>query len=97
MVRPEQISLVQVESGTPADEVAPDAALGDVEEVDFGGAVCTVTLRLLGVPAIADGGAGKASDPAKLVLHRSYVASPAIGALVRIKVVGEAHVFTCPA
>jgi iron(III) transport system ATP-binding protein len=80
MLRPEQISLAQV----PASDVASHP-LGKVVEVDFGGSVCTVTVHLL------DGDNAGGGMP--LVVRTSYIDAPPVGALVRITVMGEAHVF----
>ncbi len=71
MLRPEQISLSPVAVG--------HSAAGSVTEVDFGGAVCTVTVNL--------------PCGTVLVLRRSYVEAPSVGAPVWITVAGEAHVF----
>jgi iron(III) transport system ATP-binding protein len=76
MLRPEQVSMRPLAPGEAS------AAAGRIVEVDFGGALCTVTLRL---PEAA--GAGL------LTLRGSAIETPDIGAMVRIAVAGEAHVF----
>jgi len=73
MLRPEQLSLV------PA---VPGEAVGaEVAGVDFGGAVCVVTLRLGG---------------ATLALRQPGLGLPAIGTHVRVAVTGSAHVLAEP-
>lgn len=98
MLRPEQVALTQVAAETATDEVGPDAAIGEVMEVDFAGAVCTVKVRLMNEAPIAGNGLNqRAQASAPLLLRRSYLEAPSIGAIVRIAIVGEAHVFAEPA
>jgi len=73
MLRPEQIR-VAVEDVTPLNG-------GRVVDVQFGGAVCTISLAL----------ADAALPP--ITLKTSSVALPAAGNLVRLDVTGKAHVF----
>ena len=85
MLRPEQIVLEQAPGGTTQS----DGPLGEVTEVDFGGPICTVAVRLLN-----GGGQGqRAGDHAPILFQRSSIGLPPIGAIVRIKVIGTAHVF----
>ena len=77
MLRPEQLRL------TPA--VGSDAAsicAGKVADVEFGGAVCTITLAL-----------SKGDSGAPLVIKSSSVGLPEIGSVVAVSVIGRAHVF----
>jgi iron(III) transport system ATP-binding protein len=78
MLRPEQVSLTRV----PAHGPAPGSdTSGEVVDVEFGGAVCTLSVRLLDhVDTV-------------LQLRRSSNDLPAVGEIVRIAVVGAAHVF----
>jgi iron(III) transport system ATP-binding protein len=74
MLRPEQLVILPDPQG--------DGPRAEVVEVDFGGAVCTLTLQL------------KRSDPGpetKLLLRSSCLEAPAAGAIVRIEVKGAAH------
>jgi iron(III) transport system ATP-binding protein len=91
MLRPEQISLEQV-----ADQAAAhaDGVLGEVTEVDFGGSVCTVAVRLLNLngTSLSHGANGRTS----LLFQKPSSGLLAIGAVVRIRVVGAAHVFDRP-
>ncbi|MBN9054202.1 MAG: ABC transporter ATP-binding protein [Rhizobiales bacterium] len=73
MLRPEQIR-VAVEDVTPLNG-------GRVVDVQFGGAVCTISVAL----------ADAALPP--ITLKTSSVALPAAGNLVRLDVTGKAHVF----
>jgi iron(III) transport system ATP-binding protein len=78
MLRPEQLVLAEDRDGTAG-------ALAEVAEIDFGGSVCSVTVRLLEGPAPAGTG--------RLLLRRPYLGLPEPGARVRITVRGAAHVF----
>jgi iron(III) transport system ATP-binding protein len=75
MLRPEQILLQEAAIG----------AHGDIVEVDFGGSVCTLMLKLAEV-------AGK--KPMMLPLRRSSIDMLGVGTKVRIGVEGRAHLFT---
>ena len=72
MLRPEQLSLT-------ADGPGP---LVRVEEVEFGGAACGVTVWL---PP------GPPGSPERLVLRASPLALPPVGAVLHLAVAGEAH------
>jgi len=80
MLRPEQLVLAE------ADDPAAGGVPGEVMEIDFAGALCSVTVRLLGA---ADGAA-------RLLLRRPSLGLPAVGARVRVSVAGGAHVFPGP-
>jgi iron(III) transport system ATP-binding protein len=88
MLRPEQIALKRTAregmSGTP------DMLFGEVTGMEFAGAVCTVAVRLLNNPDPPDA-AAIGSTP--LTLKRSGIDVPAVGEIVRIAVIGKAHVF----
>ena len=84
MLRPEQVRLTPVAS-EPADDQEPNACFGRILEVDFAGAVCTVAVALL------DDHAPTADAP--LRIRSASIAIPPVGALVRVEVVGQAHVF----
>ncbi len=83
MLRPEQFHLTPV----PADPLDLDgeACLGVVEEVDFGGALCGLTVRLLGDAQAAT---------APLLVRSPAIHIPPVGATVQITVQGQAHVFS---
>ena len=88
MLRPEQVKFVAVpERGL---QTAGDSwdCVGEVVEVEFGGSTCTVAVRLLGVAAEID------SKREPLLLLASPNATPPPGAIVRISVIGKAHVFS---
>jgi iron(III) transport system ATP-binding protein len=95
MLRPEQVSLAKV---SPEDLAkAPDAPFGEVVDVEFGGAVCTLSVRLrdddnLPRPRSND----RAKSNVSLQLRRPSNDLPPVGAMVRIAVVGTAHVFDEP-
>ncbi|GMB79609.1 ABC transporter ATP-binding protein [Shinella zoogloeoides] len=74
MLRPEQIR-VAVDGATPQNG-------GRVVDVQFGGAVCTISVAL----------ADTALPP--IVLKTSSVALPSPGNLVRLDVAGKAHIFS---
>ncbi|MBZ5763471.1 MULTISPECIES: ABC transporter ATP-binding protein [Rhizobium] len=77
MLRPEQLHLSLAEG-------APDGTgcRGTVDDIEFGGALCTVTLRL----AEQNGGS-------TLMVKCSGIGLPAIGSAVEVTVRGSAHVF----
>ena len=65
------------------DAAAPDAQCpGNVIDVEFGGAVCTVTLALANVAGVSP-----------LTIKSSSVGLPEIGSTVHVSVLGKAHVF----
>ncbi len=82
MLRPEQVSLHPV---APAEAAAgPDGgSFAEILDIDFGGAVCLCTVRLL---------TGPAPDSRMLVRVPSSDALSA-GAVVRLALEGQAHVF----
>ncbi|HWG06373.1 MAG TPA: ABC transporter ATP-binding protein [Beijerinckiaceae bacterium] len=90
MLRPEQISLEQISANNSHDT----ETIGEVVDVDFCGAVCTVALRLRqaseSTGAVANGFG--ASD-APLILRQSTVEALTPGTMVRISIIGAAHVF----
>lgn len=81
MLRPEQVSLHPV---APAEvRAGADASFAEILDIDFGGAVCLCTVRLL---------TGPAPDSRMLVRVPSSGALAA-GGLVRLSLEGQAHVF----
>jgi iron(III) transport system ATP-binding protein len=89
MLRPEQVSLARVPSDGSAKASGPGAVFGEIVEIEFGGAVCTLAVRLLeGINAVRGAGTNL-----PLLLRRSSNDLPPVGAIVRIAVVGAAHVF----
>jgi iron(III) transport system ATP-binding protein len=94
MLRPEQVSLAPVPGGGSADAPGPDAPLGEVMDVEFGGSVCTLFVRLLeDVDRVRRGSNERAESNVTLQLRRSSNDMPPVGAIVRIAVVGTAHAF----
>jgi len=77
MLRPEQLQLGLIEDGAVAD-----GCVGTVTDVEFGGAVCAVTLKL----ADRHGGG-------LLMVKSSSIGLPSIGSTVRVTIRGNAHVF----
>jgi iron(III) transport system ATP-binding protein len=77
MLRPEQLQLTIL-----AGDAKDGGCVGTVDDIEFGGALCLVTLRL----AEANGGAS-------LTVKCSGIGLPAIGSKVRVTVLGSAHVF----
>ncbi|GAC1041159.1 ABC transporter ATP-binding protein [Rhizobium sp. No.120] len=75
MLRPEQLRLRAI------DEAGTDAAcIGKVTEIEFGGAVCAVTVVL-------------SNGSETLNIKSSGVGLPEVGSMVSVGVVGKAHVF----
>jgi iron(III) transport system ATP-binding protein len=83
MLRPEQVVLSPVSPNAPDD---PDRRSGYITRIEFGGASCSITIRLTG--DIHDG-----STKPPLVIRTASVNLPPIGSHVQICVLGEAHVF----
>jgi iron(III) transport system ATP-binding protein len=80
MLRPEQISLM----AGPAHGQSTGGPLAEVVEIDFGGAACTVSLRL---PGLCD------AATHRLSLRQPSTDLPEIGAQMRIVISGKAHIF----
>ena len=85
VLRPEQVKFVQVGEQRPPD--ASTDHFGKVVEVDFGGAISSVRVRLLNATGEIDAN----SPPLRLIA--ASIETPQLGAIVRITVVGKAHVF----
>jgi iron(III) transport system ATP-binding protein len=89
MLRPEQLQVAEVPVETAARGSQTDACYGAVTDTDFGGSVCVLSVRLLR-------GAGQARSTGQdepLLVHSTGVHAPMPGAMVRITVAGQAHVF----
>ncbi|WP_037155330.1 ABC transporter ATP-binding protein [Rhizobium freirei] len=78
MLRPEQLRLGSVEEAS-----ANATCTGMVTEIEFGGAVCTVTVVL-----------SDANGSETLNIKSSGVGLPEVGSMVSVTVLGKAHVFT---
>jgi iron(III) transport system ATP-binding protein len=83
MLRPEQLVLTVAGLGDKTGGDGPRSNChATVSDVEFGGALCTVTLRL----SAANGGE-------TLSVRSSSALLPAVGSNVRVGVLGKAHVF----
>jgi iron(III) transport system ATP-binding protein len=92
MLRPEQLQVAEVPAEAAAQGSQGDACYGAVTDTDFGGAVCVLSVRLLrGTGAAAAAPATGWDEP--LLVHSAGMHAPALGAMVRITVAGQAHVF----
>ena len=82
MLRPEQLQLAEV---APQSVDSPHSAVcvGEVTDIDFGGPVCVVSVRLRGAAA-----------ETPLQVRSPGIHVPPMGATVSITVVGTAHVFS---
>jgi len=80
MLRPEQISLAV----NSAQSQGIGAPLVEVVEIDFGGAACTVSLRLAGLSG---------APMERLSLRQPSTQLPDIGATMQIAILGKAHIF----
>ena len=87
MLRPEQVKFVAVSERGSQTIGESWGCLGKVVEIEFGGSICTVAVRLLAAAGEIDA----TREP--LLLLASPTATPRPGAIVRITVIGEAHVF----
>jgi iron(III) transport system ATP-binding protein len=86
MLRPEQVSVSPAPQERPLDAAGgPGISRAKVVDVDFGGAVCTVAVLLLGDSDV--------DRPEPVLLRCSCFALPAPGTIVSIRVTGQAHVF----
>ncbi|MFT4181481.1 MAG: ABC transporter ATP-binding protein [Rhizobium sp.] len=77
MLRPEQLRLSTIDG-----DGAGLACVGKVTDIEFGGAVCTVTVVL-----------SSANGSETLNIKSSGVGLPEIGSMVSVTVLGKAHVF----
>ncbi|MFO1073583.1 MAG: ABC transporter ATP-binding protein [Geminicoccaceae bacterium] len=86
LLRPEQLRL---EPATATDKDEDEGwVLGQVVEVTFAGAVCTVTVAVAGLAPTL--------PAARIPVRGASFALPAPGATVRVAVAGPAHVFAAP-
>ncbi len=93
MLRPDQLCLEPVAGGLPASGSNPTACFGRITAVEFGGAVCTIGISLMkGSPLAASYSDGPAANVDFKVRGLS-IDLPPIGEMVRISVLGQAHVF----
>ena len=93
LLRPEQICIDEV---TAASITASDAntGFGEVVDIDYAGAYSSVVVRLTMVRV--ESGQPKSeylSPPTLIAVRRPNTNLPAIGATVRFRIDGEAHVF----
>ena len=88
MLRPEQVVLKRTSregmSGTP------EMLFGEVTETEFAGSTWMVAVRILNSPDPPDA-AAIGSKP--LILRKAGIDAPSVGEIVRISLVGKAHVF----
>jgi iron(III) transport system ATP-binding protein len=89
VLRPEQVKFAEAGVQDPKQDLrhASTGYFGKVVEVDFGGSVCVVGVRLLNPTGEID------ADSPPLRLIAASIETPRLGAIVRISVVGKAHVF----
>lgn len=88
MLRPEQLKLVAITEKDVMTSLDASAGYGKVVDIEFGGAVCTVMLAIMGSHGAQD---GKPAAPVQIKC--SAVNLPATGDHVRIEVLGEPHIF----
>lgn len=98
MLRPEQLSVTEVPSAVAARDGEAAACYGAVTDTDFGGSVCVLSVRLLrgnGAAALVHAGPFDVPDvlSAPLLVRSPALLVPQVGAMVRITVAGQAHVF----
>ncbi|CAM5401740.1 Fe(3+) ions import ATP-binding protein FbpC 2 [Mycolicibacterium aubagnense] len=90
MLRPEQV-LLAAASRTELATAKQGVLFGEVMESEFGGAACSVSIKLLNSP---DPPEAAAIGSTPLVLKKPGVDAPSVGDIVRISIVGKAHVFS---
>jgi iron(III) transport system ATP-binding protein len=88
MLRPEQVRLIPVAAHSPLGGSDPAECRGQITDVEFGGAVCSITISLAGPFDRPEDGQGT-----PLLIRAASIDLPPVGATVRIAVLGEAHVF----
>ena len=95
MLRPEQLQVAEVPAEAAAQGSQGEACYGAVTDTDFGGSVCVLSVRLVrGTGAAAAAPAPTAGWDEPLLVHSAGIHAPALGAMVRITVAGQAHVFS---
>jgi iron(III) transport system ATP-binding protein len=94
MLRPEQLRVAEVPLEVAVHAADPAACYGAVIDTDFGGSVCVLSVRLLRGNSTATLDADDAAAWNTPLLVRSQgMQVPTVGAMVRITVAGQAHVF----
>ena len=94
MLRPEQLQVAEVPAEAALRGSDAGGCYGAVLDTDFGGPVCVLSVRLLRGSAAAQLPAEAAAlwdQP--LQVQTPGLHAPAVGAMVRISVDGQAHVF----
>jgi len=95
MLRPEQLQVAEVPAETAVHGPQDGACYGAVTDTDFGGSVCVLSVRLVrGTGPAAAAPAPSAAWDEALLVHSPSMHVPALGAMVRITVAGQAHVFS---
>jgi iron(III) transport system ATP-binding protein len=93
MLRPEQLQVAEVPAEAAAQGSQGEACYGAITDTDFGGSVCVLSVRLVrGTGAASAAPASGWDEP--LLVHSAGMHAPALGAMVRITVAGQAHVFS---
>ena len=94
MLRPEQLQMTQVAAEVAVHASGQSACYGAVVEADFGGPVCVLSVRLLrgpGAAALLPDDEAAWNTPVQV--RTQGIHAPPVGAMVRITVAGQAHVF----
>jgi iron(III) transport system ATP-binding protein len=91
MLRPEQVRLIPVAPDLPASAFDPSECHGQVTDIEFGGAVCTIAVSLAN--AFDRPGSKTPAPAAPLLIRTTSIELPPVGTQVRIAVLGKAHVF----
>ena len=93
MLRPEQISMTPISPFIGLGDLDQTACHAQVTAIDFGGAVCTVSLSLLSGDGWFSGAeTGPARMKPALAIRTSSAALPRLGSRVKVAVIGMAHV-----
>ncbi len=102
MLRPEQLAVTEVPAGTTAQGTGTPPCYATVTDTDFGGSICVLSVRLLrgnDVGALAPHATPRGREAtlaladAPLLVRSPALQVPPVGALVRVSVTGQAHVF----
>jgi iron(III) transport system ATP-binding protein len=97
MLRPEQLQLMEVPLSEAANTSSPlpdaSACYGAVLDADYGGAICVLSVRLLRGGSTLAAVLNQPPWDSPLQVHSPSMNVPPVGAMVRITVAGQAHVF----
>ena len=93
MLRPEQLQITQVAPEAAANATGLAACYGAVVDADFGGPVSVLSVRLVRASSAILPPDDEVAWNIPLQVRSQGIHAPPVGAMVRITVAGQAHVF----